>query len=285
MKRKTAIPKRMPRPADHGAAERAYFKLLRKYSHGYITLLRAGLNDIIPGLLKIAGEENPVSRSDAQRMDENIEERLRKLFEWVDRRMDIEFSDEILTKWARSMVGLVNVGVKKSTIKTAQAVGLEIDPLMRDAALTKYFQNVVDENVGLIRSISRSQREPLKNALVAMITADAPHDQIREMLEEKFGVPTNKARLIARDQIGKLNGTLNQYRQESLGGTGYYWRRNKDGRCRKRHDELGAMSDRGKVFKWSNPPIVDKKTGRRAHPGQSIQCRCTAEMYLGDVVS
>jgi uncharacterized protein with gpF-like domain len=49
---------------------------------------------------------------------------------------------------------------------------------------------------------------------------------------------------------------------------------------RKRHRELGAMSESGTVFKYSEPPIVDVRTGRRANPGEDFQCRCTANPII-----
>ncbi|MDR1706162.1 MAG: hypothetical protein LBS19_15970 [Clostridiales bacterium] len=36
------------------------------------------------------------------------------------------------------------------------------------------------------------------------------------------------------------------------------------------------MELNGKKFSWSDPPVVDGRSGRRCHPGQDYQCRCAA---------
>ena len=51
----------------------------------------------------------------------------------------------------------------------------------------------------------------------------------------------------------------------------YAWSESGDGRVRDSHKHLNK-----KRFRWSDPPIVDAKTGRRCHPGQDYQCRCVA---------
>jgi SPP1 gp7 family putative phage head morphogenesis protein len=127
--------------------------------------------------------------------------------------------------------------------------------------------------------MTRQKQETFKNGLVALITADSPQDQIRKLIEDNFSFTRAKARMIARDQTGKINGRINQYRQESLGATRYIWKGSKDERERKDHRLL-----EGKIFSWDKPPIVDRRTGRRAHPGEDYQCRCHAEMYLPDIL-
>ncbi|MBF2051947.1 MAG: minor capsid protein [Candidatus Sericytochromatia bacterium] len=74
-----------------------------------------------------------------------------------------------------------------------------------------------------------------------------------------------RAALIARDQIGKLNGNINRTRQETAGIKRYRWRTNMDGRQRPEHSARN-----GQIFSWDKPPAD-------GHPGQPVRCRCVPE--------
>lgn len=275
-------PARVPAPLPPDSAEREYFRHLRRYIGLYAQLVEAGLKETLPLLRETAQQELPESlRKDSQeRMDANIEKMIASLFARIGKQLDAAFHDAVLQSWAKGMVGHVNRHAKKSTEKAARAVDVEIEPLMRDGELTPYFQNVVEENVGLIRSIPQKYLPAFKNQLVQAITNDAPQDLIRKMIQANFAKTYANARLIARDQTNKLNGALNQYRQQQIGGKRYRWRGRDDGRERPDHLKLND-----KIFSWDKPPVVDKRTGRRAHPGRDIQCRCTAEMVIEDVLA
>jgi SPP1 gp7 family putative phage head morphogenesis protein len=212
-------------------------------------------------------------------MDANIEKKISSLLNTINEALEDAFPDALLAKWAKSMANNVSKNTKRNIVKTTIKVGLDVEPMMHDRGLSPWLQNVVDENVGLIRSIPLKKIESFKNGLVALITADAPYGDIKKLINDHFsGVGVN-ARLIARDQVGKLNGRINQYRQQSLGAKRYIWRGSKDERERKDHLRL-----EGKTFSWDKPPVTNRGTGARNHPGQDYQCRCRAEMVLSDIL-
>ena len=277
MKRKTNIPPRIPLPPHPDAAIRQYYRHLNRYVQTYIRLARGALRDIVPGLKDTAAEEQP--RTDAWRFDENIEKKVRQVLDYVETELSRLYPDASLQNWIWAMIDHTNNTAKRGMKKTTKAVGVDAQPFLHDRGLRDYFQNIVDENVGLIRSITREKQEPLKNGLVSLITADAPASQIAKMIQDKFNTSKSKARMIARDQVGKLNGRINQYRQQQLGGRRYIWRGSRDERERADHLRL-----EGTIQSWDKPPIVDRKTGRRGHPGEDYQCRCRAEMVLEDVL-
>lgn len=90
-------------------------------------------------------------------------------------------------------------------------------------------------------------------------------------IEKLYSINERHARLIARDQIAKLNSAITRKQQEDAGITEYVWYTAGDSRVRDSHAAL-----HNKRFKWTNPPIVDSKTGRRCNPGEDFQCRCVA---------
>lgn len=90
-------------------------------------------------------------------------------------------------------------------------------------------------------------------------------------IEQEIDVTKRHARMIARDQIGKLNAEITRSQQKDAGVSEYIWSSVQDERVRDRHAYLN-----GKRFKWGEPPVVDEKTGRCAEPGEDYQCRCVA---------
>lgn len=98
-----------------------------------------------------------------------------------------------------------------------------------------------------------------------------PTTAILKEIQRTYSTNKKHARLIARDQMAKLNADLTQRQQTDAGVEEYEWSDSRDSRVRTRHRHLN-----GKTFRWDDPPVVDTKTGRRCHPGQDFQCRCIA---------
>ena len=102
-------------------------------------------------------------------------------------------------------------------------------------------------------------------------------EEIATALEDTFGFTRARAELIARDQVLKLNGRMNQRAQMAVGVESYRWSTSNDGSVRDDHDLLADNT-----FRWDDPPItnqheVDKgKPERRGGPGSDYQCRCIA---------
>lgn len=280
--RRRPIPKRLPRPSPPDAAEREYYRNVRRYAEAFIGKMRVDLKDLVPDLRDEIQEAQPViARADsAQRMDAGgIEKSLRVLFDKITRDLKADFPDELLERWAWAMVDQVNKLGKKNIQKVAKRIEADVGPLLRDGQMTPFFRQVVGQNVGLIRSLSEDALPTLKNKLVAMIAADAKSDTIADAIQAYFGVTRTKAKGLARDQVSKLNGKVNEFRQKSLGGSRYTWRGSQDERERPDHRRL-----EGTVQLWSKPPIVDRASGRRGHPGEDFFCRCWAEMKVEDVL-
>lgn len=252
-----------------------------RYQKAYEEMTRASLAEVLPDILSEAKDESPkpdiawdirtyneASRYDSvARMDANSEERFKKLFESVQTRLESQFPDSVLRQWAKAMTGRVNTISKKNTVKSAKTADIEIEPLLIDGKLNPFFQNVIDENVGLIRSIATGKQVQFKNMLVSAITKDLNKDTLAKLISKKFNLSKDQARFIARDQVNKLNGSLNQYRQQQIGGKRYIWRTMEDERVRPDHAKLD-----GTTQKWSKKPVTDKRTKARNHPGGDFQC-------------
>lgn len=127
------------------------------------------------------------------------------------------------------------------------------------------------ENIKLIKSIPSQYLDQLHGKIVAAVRAGKPSKVIAEVVRETFDLPRNRAKLIARDQIGKLNGQLTMARQKNIGVESYVWRTSLDERVREEHRHR-----EGEKFSWDEPP-------KDGHPGNPINCRCSAEAVFPDL--
>lgn len=127
------------------------------------------------------------------------------------------------------------------------------------------------ENIKLIKSIPSQYLDQLHGKIVAAVRAGKPSKVIAEVVRETFDLLRNRAKLIARDQIGKLNGQLTMARQKNIGVESYVWRTSLDERVREEHKHR-----EGEKFNWDEPP-------KDGHPGNPINCRCSAEAVFPDL--
>lgn len=145
-----------------------------------------------------------------------------------------------------------------------QRTGIDFSGLMSDSVLKEAVDEAVAANISLINSIPQQYLDRVEQAVMASLQAGTLNDTLADELKKIRGVTDSRAKLIARDQLGKINSRLSQIRQQSLGITHYYWSTSHDERVRARHRRWD-----GDLIAWDDPPID-------GHPGQAIQCRCTA---------
>ena len=145
-----------------------------------------------------------------------------------------------------------------------QRTGIDFSGLMSDSVLKEAVDEAVAANIALINSIPQQYLDKVEQAVMASLQAGTLNATLADDLLKIEGVTKNRAKLIARDQLGKINSRLSQIRQQSLGITHYFWSTSHDERVRDRHRRWD-----GDRIAWDTPTID-------GHPGQAIQCRCTA---------
>lgn len=95
-------------------------------------------------------------------------------------------------------------------------------------------------------------------------------EAISKHLVEKFHVPPDIAPTVSHHSVSLLMSKYNEYKLAEIGIYKYRWGHGHSGRNGCQHAFLN-----GKVFEFSNPPIIDK-SGTRANPGESYPCVCMA---------
>lgn len=128
----------------------------------------------------------------------------------------------------------------------------------------------VQENLDYISNIDEQTKQKIKTMLTGKIVGNVNRRELSKELiaeiEKITQFERNRAVLIARDQVGKLNGRLMQYRQTHAGITQYKWSSSHDQRVRPSHQEYD-----GKIYDWEG-----NNTAPEGSPGIPIRCRCVA---------
>lgn len=128
------------------------------------------------------------------------------------------------------------------------------------------------QNMTLIKSIDEQTMQKIQFNLSQKIMSAADKEillkDLTKEIQEIAKVSESRAALIGADQVGKLNGKLVQYRQQSAGIEYFIWRTRGDNRIRPNH-----AAKNGVVYKWSSP--VEK-------PGEAVRCRCVAQPVIDE---
>ena len=209
---------------------------------------------------------------------------------------DRDFTAIIRTAFADMEVELTNVlnrfGLKRRLMRIAQRMNnhsaeefvrmlksVSID-VTKDMFMGDFFRRElekwVEDNVNLISTLPHNTLSAMrKTCLNGWLEGKSITTITKEIRHSYKSVGKNHARLIARDLTAKLSAKVNQSHQQAAGIKEYIWICCMDGRQRKDHEKLHNTRQ-----SWDNPPIVDTRTGARAHPGEYFQCRCRAKPVI-----
>lgn len=175
---------------------------------------------------------------------------------------------------AKSLSNVVSIEVSEdlTTNIFSNSLRPNLQELVKSATLT---------NARLITSIEDKFLDDVAIVIQDSYRSGLSANAITKQIKDKFGVNENRARLIARDQIGKLHSDIVRDEHLSLGITEYKWLTSNDERVRASHKVLNE-----KICSWYDPTtykdsVDDKEWKKRSsiggvekHPGQDYQCRC-----------
>lgn len=267
--RRSARLPRSQRLAFPEAIERNYVAALEDYTRRMHAMTMAGLMPLIDrASAALAPVAPPPSEPQdrAPRIDDATTD-IAEIFEQLKRvQVKWQQSDPVgqLELFTRQTGQEVATFGKTALSKQIKAIS-GLDPLFGDINLSARLALFQRSNVELIRSIDAKYFGDIEGVVSRGLASGTRPEQLARQLQERYEVSQSKARLIARDQIGKLHGQLVKARNEELGITHYIWRTAQDERVRETHAER-----EGKTFAWDDPP-------EGGAPGEDYQCRCFAE--------
>lgn len=147
-------------------------------------------------------------------------------------------------------------------------VGLDINPFLSEPWLDTEMDAYTKENVNLITKIGQDSADRIQTLVTDAVKSGRSTKKLQADIKAVLKSSDNRAKLIARDQVGKFNGRLTQVRMEQAGVSSYIWLTAGDSRVRKRHKELNNTK---------------RKYGQEPEPGQEIACRCIAVIDPEDI--
>lgn len=252
-------------------APRAHYPRALEAEYG--ARLASLVRDIVRPYLAPVLAELPDLMAAARR---RIDSRQGDIMKEAKRRLRASIDTRGVDALARKYAGRVadyNAGAVRRQLRA----GLGADPFIRDPRMYEVIDTFAQRNVQLIVDASERAMMDVDGIVQSAVGSAKRWEDVAAEIEAATGMPAERARLIARDQIGKLYGQINADRQQEMGVTRFTWRTSGDERVRPEHAALD-----GRVFRWDNPPD-DGKFGP-VIPGEAINCRCSADPVIEDAL-
>lgn len=257
---------RLPRQIYPRPIEREYVKALV----ALMSRLEGSFSDLtreLPGLLESA---HRAARIDSVRLDAGEGKRVRQLIEDARKKMNSSILTPELEKLAKGFAERT-ASANRVQLNRQVHTALGVDLYGGDQRMAPLMEAFVDSNVGLIRKLSDDVAGRVETSVLRAVQDAKPWNEYVLELQEQFGFGETRAKIIARDQIGKFYGQANSARQRELGIRKFIWRTSGDERVRDEHEVLD-----GKVFEYDDPPS-------EGLPGEPVLCRCSAEPVFDDI--
>ena len=162
-----------------------------------------------------------------------------------------------------------------------------------DAETISFAKAAIEKNVLRINTIDAQHFQPLEPHELPLLAEEivkslskggGGQKQVFDYLMKIKGVTEKQAKLIARDQNGKIHSQLTVEKMKGGGITQAKWNHSGAGRApreyhRTKWDGVSHSPPNGLdgyIFDINNPPIADLETGERAVPGELFDCKCFA---------
>ena len=159
------------------------------------------------------------------------------------------------------------------------------------------------ENYKLITSLNEEYIKKLNSVVISGVqNGTSFEDLVSQIQNINTNMSEARARLIARDQTGKLQGLISKAQQTSIGMTTYFWNSRYDRSTRgnplgKYPKAIDHFHIDGTLCAWSNNSVYSDDLGItwkqrpsgwiQLSPGMAVQCRCLAlpswGQFLGQI--
>jgi SPP1 gp7 family putative phage head morphogenesis protein len=212
---------------------------------------------------------------------------LRRLSRLTRRRFDSKRFDSPISDLFDEMLGIWNQNVQTFTVAirkrangikrlssifwnetTGDVVDLAVNPLLAEPWIQPALDSFAEQNVRLITKIGTESISDIQRIVQdGQINGISTKKIAQQLQATKAKFSESRARLIARDQVSKLNGQLTMIRAERAGVEKYEWSDSGDIRVRPKHK---AFDDT--IRTWDQSPI----------PGEEINCRCVPIPVIKD---
>lgn len=263
-------PKPLPKPKSIKTLERGYFSEIKKIYEVAKSLVDSILIKKLVYIQNLRDSSRPSLDSMTSFKHDSWVDEITKTMESIKVQYQQVITIPKIKTIAESQAKKINRANHVAFEKGLEKV-LAIPPIRIEAWLGEEIKAFTKANVDLITSIPSQYFEQVEQTVSRMVQQGKTTKDITAAIKRRYDVNESRAALIARDQTNKFNGSLTQLRNTEVGITQYQWSTSGDDRVRPDHAER-----EGEVFSWDDPP-------EDGHPGEAINCRCTALGIIGDV--
>lgn len=188
---------------------------------------------------------------------------------WFDRLADLAKAlSRNVSNLVSNILSLESIKHTDNFVKKAKKkLGVDLGAVVRASDNEQYLVNAGLRNAGLIKGLSDDVVKRVQVEVMDAVLQGRTARELRDALTKGFGIADNRAKVIARDQISKLNADLNERRHTQAGVNKYEWSTSADERVRPLHRDLN-----GKHYEYGKPTGAENGLP----PGQPILCRCVA---------
>lgn len=267
----------------YAALYRAWVKPVREYVHDYIARHQEAV-------LRGDGAEAVIRRDAAA--GESFALMVQSLNGWVNAYISDDGEKKLRSPVYMGLGDVAesafrfNGGQYAKSVKSALGISFPSDEAWWSGA-RKLWQ---DTNYQIIRSDIQKYIADINSATEQAVVNGWSHKALAErIMALDAKITKSRANFIARDQMGKLNGTITQKRMQDIGLTMYEWGSSNDERVRESH----AVMD-GKLCRWDDATVYSEDGGKTwkprpagavlMHPGMDYQCRCTAYAWFDELI-
>ncbi|MFS3754389.1 phage minor head protein [Escherichia coli] len=191
----------------------------------------------------------------------------------------LERYSEIITPWATKVAENFTADIVRKNDeqwrKHSKTISRELRNLVNSAPPGQVMKYIVAEQVKYIKSLPLEAADrvyDIQNRAIEAVVTGGRAEHFAKEIAASGDIAKSRADLIARTELGRATGALDQARALSIGSNGYIWRTAEDGDVRHSHQEM-----EGKFVEWGKPPTLDGMTG---HAGELPNCRCYKEIVF-----
>ncbi|EOU4263514.1 phage minor head protein [Escherichia coli] len=191
----------------------------------------------------------------------------------------LERYSEIITPWATKVAENFTADIARQNEKQwrqhSRNISAELRNMVDRAQVGQVMKSIVAEQIKYIKSLPLEAADrvyDIQNKAIEAVVTGGRAEPFAKEIAASGDVSRSRANLIARTELGRATGALDQARALSIGSNGYIWRTAEDGDVRHSHWEM-----EGKFVEWGRPPTLDGMTG---HAGELPNCRCYKEIVF-----
>lgn len=274
--------RKAPDVPEPRAIERRYQAEMRALTDDLVREVKARLIDELPRL----AQERDATRTRLDAWDEDVARLIESLTVFGRSRSERIIND--LRDKANKIEGFNKKGMNRAI---RAVIGVDLFGGVDGGDLEIAMRSWARENAQLIKGVTDKTMSDIEGITQRGLRSGAGPREITKDIQKALGKSKNNAKLIARDQVSKLNGQLTKQRNESLGIERYIWSTSQDERVRSSHSVMN-----GKLCRWDDASLYSDDGGKTwlqrssiggyiGHPGSDFQCRCVSSPVLDDVLA